>query len=81
MLDARRKAGETLRAMKKRVELAENQHCRSQPATSTIEDLGLSKSQSSRYQQQASISDEEYQEWVADVLANEMRELTAYGLR
>ena len=74
-LDARRKAGETLVAMKERGELAENQHCRSQNATSTLDDLGLTKSQSSRYHQEASIPEDVYAPWVADVLRDE-RELT-----
>jgi hypothetical protein len=56
MLDARRKAGETLRAMKERGELAENQHSRSHGGTTTLIDLGLTKNQSSRYQQEASVS-------------------------
>ena len=50
-------SGDTIRAMKERGELAErgdNQHTRtSQPAITTLSDLGLTRSQSSRYQQEA----------------------------
>ncbi len=50
-------AGETLGVMKERGELAErglNRHTKmSQPGTSTLEDLGLTRNQSSRYQQEA----------------------------
>jgi hypothetical protein len=57
MLDARRKTGETLATMKERGELATKENGGvSQAATPllTLTDLGLTRSQSSRYQQEAS---------------------------
>jgi hypothetical protein len=84
-LDARRKAGDTLNEMRKRGELAErgsNQHTRlSQPAMTTLEDLGFTPSQGSRYQQEASVPADVYAAWIQRVIASRDRVLTAGGLR
>jgi hypothetical protein len=80
MLDARRKAGETIRLMKERGELAERVGRNgSQPGTHSLDDLGLTKNQSSRYQQEASVPDEVYRDWVAAIVESDARELTAAG--
>ncbi len=56
MLDARRKAGDSLRLMKERGELAEGRRPKlSQAAIVTLDSLDLTLSQSSRYQQEASV--------------------------
>lgn len=86
MLDARRKAGDTLRLMKERGELADrgdNQHTTrsSQAAITTLADLGLTLSQSSRYQAEASVPEAVYLEWIEDVLAKDEGYLSAAGLR
>jgi hypothetical protein len=53
--DSENKTGETLATMKERGELAEHVGRNgSQAATHSLEDLGLTRSQSSRYQQEAS---------------------------
>jgi uncharacterized protein YjiS (DUF1127 family) len=83
MLDARRKAGETIRLMKERGELAERGRDRkemSQAATFKLDDIGLTRSQSSRYQQEASVPEEVYRDWVAAIVESDARELTAAGL-
>lgn len=58
--DARRKIGVTLKEMKDRGELAEkgkvNQHSLSQGAITTLTDLGLTLSQSSRYQKESAVT-------------------------
>lgn len=79
-LDARRKAGDTLVTMKARGELARRGKPKmSQAATFTVEDLGLTRDQSARYQQEASVPNREYQRWKADRMETE--ELSAAGLR
>lgn len=52
-----RKAGEAIRLMQKRGELATKGRPEqmSQPATFSLDDLGLTRSQSSRYQPEASV--------------------------
>jgi N6-adenosine-specific RNA methylase IME4 len=83
MLDARRKAGDTLQLMKERGELAERGRPEqtSQAATYTLESIGLTRSQSSRYQQEASVPEEEYQTWLTGIVESGDRDLTASGLR
>lgn len=82
MLDARRHAGLTLIAMKERGELATRGDAMSQRGTSvTLDDLGLSRNQSSRYQQEASVPDDQYREWVENVCSSDEGQLTASGLR
>jgi N6-adenosine-specific RNA methylase IME4 len=84
MLDARRQAGLTLVAMKERGELAArggDRKSNSQPASLKLEDLGITHSQSARYQQEASVSEEQYRMWVDDVLSSDDRELSAAQLR
>ena len=65
MLDARRKAGDTLKAMQDKGELAVPGDAMSQRGTSaTLKDLGLTRNQSSRYQQEATVAEPVYREWV-----------------
>jgi hypothetical protein len=81
-LDARRKAGSTLKAMMERGELAKpGKSQMSQRATLTLEDLGLTRSQSSRYQQEASVPPEAYEAWVRRVIDSRDGVLSAYSLR
>jgi hypothetical protein len=84
MLNARRKAGETLRLMRDRGDLDRGQggdrKSRSQAATVKLEDLGLTKSQSSRYQLEASVPEDEYREWLAGFDETD-QDITASGLR
>ncbi len=69
MLDARRLAGQTLTEMKAAGQLdagkGGNRKSRSQPGTVKLPDLGLTKNQSARYQQEASVPQERYEAWVA----------------
>jgi hypothetical protein len=83
MLDARRKAGETIRIMKERGELdcgmGGNRRSQSHAGTVKLDDLGLTKNQSSRYQQEASVPEEVYRDWVEAIVESDARELTAAG--
>ncbi len=63
-LRAERKAGELLSAMEKNKGAASP--TRSQAAT-TLKEIGITKSQSSRWQQEAELSEPEYKEWVTKV--------------
>lgn len=84
VLDARRKAGETLKAMKERGELYDkggDRKSKSQAAILKLSDLGLTLSQSSRYQTEASVPDDLYQDWVERVCKSNDGELHASGVR
>lgn len=82
MLDARRKAGETLKVMKERGELAQRGNAKKlQPATFTLDDIGLNKFQARRYQLEAALPEEDYREWVQKTLDGGTEELTATRLR
>jgi hypothetical protein len=78
-LDARRKAGATLVAMKKRGELAERGMSRS--ATFTLDDLDLNRTQASHYQQEASVPQDVYERWIQRVVEGEDGVLSATSLR
>jgi N6-adenosine-specific RNA methylase IME4 len=84
MLNARRKAGQTLIEMKHRGELAARganpKKRKSQAGTITIDDLGLTKNQSSRYQKEAKVPQDVFDEWVQRHLDGD-DDLTASGLR
>lgn len=81
-LDARRKMGTVLKTMRERGELAERgKRNMSQRATFILEDLGLTRSQSSRYQQEARVPQDVYEKWVRAVMKSDDRMLTAAGLR
>ena len=81
-LDARRKAGNTLKEMMERGELAKPGKSKmSQRATFTLEDLGLTRNQSSRYQQEASVPQEAYEAWVRRVIDSHDGALSDYRLR
>jgi len=85
MLGARRKAGDTIREMQERGELATQSNGRPKvyhDATLTLDALGLTRCQSFRYQQEASVPEDEYQEWLhgfddtdGDVTASGLRKL------
>jgi hypothetical protein len=81
MLDARRRAGDTLKLMKQRGELAERGDATSQRGRSSLADLGLTYNQSSRYQKEASVPQEQFQQWVSRVIESEDGDLTAAGVR
>jgi len=84
MLDARRLAGKTLAEMKAAGQLADKGDAMSQRATSvTLDDMGLTRSQSSRYQQEASVPDGDYEAWIAAASSECSRDafLSASGLR
>lgn len=75
-LRAERKAGELLAEMDK----PKNQHdCRSQDATTKLESLGVNKSQSSRWQEEAKVDEDQFVEWVEEV-KTKGEELTQSGL-
>jgi hypothetical protein len=81
-LDARRKAGDTLKAMMERGELAApGKPKMSQRATFTLKDLGLTRSKSSFYQQEASVPPDVYEAWVRRVIESKDGILSAAGLR
>ena len=81
-LDARRRVGETLKAMKERGELAEQGKNRIYHAgIYTLGDLGLTPNESSRYQQEASVPAERYEHWANRVTSRRDGALTAAGLR
>jgi hypothetical protein len=80
-LDARRKVGETLKAMKEWGELAEGKPKPSQAGRVTLSDIGLTYNQSSRYQMEASVPDDIYQDWVDRVCKSDDGELHASGVR
>jgi hypothetical protein len=63
-LRAERRAGELLREMADRGERAVRKNMKSQPATSTLSDLGINKSQSSRWQKLAAIADDAFEDVV-----------------
>jgi hypothetical protein len=63
-LRAERRAGELLREMADRGERAVRKNMKSQPATSTLFDLGVSKTQSSRWQKLAEITDDDFEDVV-----------------
>ena len=79
---ARRKAGDTLRLMRERGELADRgrQEQMSQRGTFTLSDLGITRNQSSRWQAEAAVPEDVYQVWVNEIL-DAGGELTASGLR
>ena len=81
-LDARRKAGAALMTMREWGKLAERgkpkKHAR---GISTLPDLGLTRSQASYYQQEASVPQRIYEKWVREVMASDDRMLSAAGLR
>jgi hypothetical protein len=79
MLDARRKAGDTLRVMKERGELAEGRIKLSQHARVTLDDLGLTYSQSSRYQQEASVPEDAYAAWASGIMGDDEPEFVPHG--
>ena len=80
-LDARRKAGETIRVMKERGELREGKPKLSHAGiVSSLDDLGLTLNESSRYQAEATIPEEKYQAWVVET-CDGGEELSAAGLR
>jgi hypothetical protein len=78
-LDARRKAGATLIAMKERGELASRGM--SQAATFNLADLNLNRTLASHYQQEASVPPEVYEKWVQRIMQSEVRVLNATALR
>jgi hypothetical protein len=84
-LDARRKAGETLQTMKKRGELATKESGRpkkvSHAGIHTLDDLGLTLNQASRYQMESSVPDSVYQDWVERICKSDDGELHASGVR
>jgi len=81
-LDARRKTGATLKAMKERGELAEGRRNElSHRAIVTLDDLDLTPSDSSYYQLEASVPQNAYEEWVPRVTESHDGILTASGLR
>jgi len=81
-LDARRKAGATLKAMKERGELAERGRKQIyQRGRFTLRDLGLTFNDSSFYQLEASVPQKRYVEWVERVTKSRSGMLTASGLR
>ena len=81
-LDARRKAGTTLMAMRERGELTERGEKQIyQHGIFTLKDLGLTGNQSSRYQQEASVPQDIYEQWMREVMASDDRMLSAAGLR
>lgn len=82
-LDARRKAGQTLKLMKDRGELADQKDGRKayHAGTLTLDDLGLTRNQSSRYQIEASVPDDLYQDWVRRVVGSDDGVLSAAGVR
>jgi len=85
MLDARRRAGQELRSMKDRGELEHggDRKSNSQAASLiSLADLGLTYSQSSRYQQEASVPDDVYEGWAQSTFDSDHETfLTATGLR
>lgn len=78
-LCAERKAGELLAAREK----AKNQHRKSAPDTmsgaETLNDLGVSYKQASRWQQEAAVPEETFQQYIDDSNENET-EITQAGL-
>jgi len=81
-LDARRKTGATLKAMRDRGELAERGRKQiSQRAIFTLDDLDLTLSDSSRYQLEASVPQKPHEDWVRRVIESHDGTLTASGLR
>jgi N6-adenosine-specific RNA methylase IME4 len=61
---AERRAGEILREMAKTGERAVRKNMKSQPATSKLSDLGITKTQSSRWQAAAALPDDEFEKQV-----------------
>jgi phage N-6-adenine-methyltransferase len=62
---AERRAGELLREMAERGERAVRKNMKSQPATSKLSDLGVNKTQSSRWQKLAELSERDFEGKVA----------------
>lgn len=81
MLNAQRKAGETLIVMKARGELADGKPQPSQPGRVTLGDLEITYNRSSRYQQAASVPEAQYMEWIEAACESDTKELTSSGLR
>jgi len=81
-LDARRKTGATLRAMRERRELAERgRRHMSHAGTFTLADLGLTRNDSSYYQLEASVPQRRYDQWVERVVKSHDGTSSASGLR
>ena len=88
-LDARRKAGSTLKAMRERGELADGRKPKQRQSANqshaaivyTLSDLGLTNSQSSLYQQEASVPPDVYEKWVRRVIDSKYGVLSAARLR
>jgi N6-adenosine-specific RNA methylase IME4 len=74
---AERKAGECLAAMDGK---GGHGGSRKSSCTMKLEDLGITKTQSSRWQQEASVPEEQFEEWVADT-KDTAKELTSAGLQ
>lgn len=83
-LRAERRAGELLREMATSGERDAGQggdrKSQSHDETVKLDDLGISKSQSHRWQTEAQVPDEEFEQYVAETKANG-EELTSIGLR
>ncbi len=82
LLDARRKVGNTLKAMMASGELAQRGkkqiYC---PGIYTLGDLGLTANESSHYQKEASVPPEAYEAWVRRVSKRRGGLLSPTGLR
>ena len=85
--DARRKVGKTLKAMRQRGELADGRKPKPRQSAKqshaaivyTLSDLGLSNSQSSLYQQEASVPPDAYEAWVQRIVGSKERVLERQG--
>lgn len=75
-LRAERKAGEMLAAMENH---GGDRKSKSQPATLKLDDLGINKTQSSRWQQEATVPEEKFTEFLEDCRDNG-KEVTQAGL-
>ena len=82
-LDARRKAGSSLKTMIERGELAGpgKPKISHRAILHTLGDLGITPSQSSLYQKEACVPPDVYEAWVRRVIESKDRVLSAKGLR
>ena len=80
-LRAERKAGDLLREMRERGERADRGGNRAMLHDATLPDLGVTRSQASRWQEIAAVDETVFEGYIAEAKSHETHELTTSGLK